>query len=91
VAPEAERNRLAWTHIMQQALGPEFAADPFIRMTENTQGTGAAGLSEYAHKACGCCALTIMTPYTVCRETLMTPKQYREAGRRLAQAILTRW
>ena len=91
VAPEAERNRLAWTHIMQQALGPEFAADPFARPVETTPGADAAGLSEYAHKAFGCCALTIKTPYTACRETLMTPKQYREAGRRLAQAILTRW
>ncbi len=89
--PDAERNRLAWINIMQQALGSEFAADPFARMTENTASIDATGLSEYVHKACGCCALTIKTPYTICRETLMTPKQYREAGRRLAQAILTRW
>jgi hypothetical protein len=91
-APDAERNRQAWTNIMQQALGPEFAADPFTRMTGTPPGTDAAGgLADYVHKACGCCALTIRTPYTACRETLMTPKQYREAGRRLAQAILTRW
>jgi hypothetical protein len=90
-APDAERNRQAWINIMQQALGPEFAAEPFSRMTENTPSAETAGMSEYVHKAFGCCALAIHTPYTICRETLMTPKQYREAGRRLAQAILSRW
>lgn len=89
--PDAERNQKVWTNIMQQALGPEFAAETFTRMAENTLTAESACLSEYVQKSCGCCALTIRTPYTICRETLMTPKQYREAGRRLAQAILTRW
>lgn len=90
-APDTEKRRQAWTNIMQQKLGPAFAAEPFIRITQNAPGTVAADLPDYVHKACDCCALTIKTPYTICRETLMTPKQYREAGRRLAQAILTRW
>lgn len=85
-SPEDERNRQTWTNIMQQALGPEFAAEPFTREVD-----ALACFSEYIQKAPGCCALTIRTPNTSCRDTLMTPKQYREAGRRLAQAILNRW
>ncbi len=90
-SPEAMRGFQAWANIMQQALGPEFAADPFMRTPDDTPPGDAVCVSEYARETIGCCALAIATPSAVCRDTLMTPKQYREAGRRLAQAILSRW
>jgi len=91
VPPEAERSRQAWTNILQQAVGPEFAADPFVRGTESPPQGGEACIADYVRNTFGCGMLTVRTPSTSCRDTLMTPKQYREAGRRLAQAILGRW
>jgi hypothetical protein len=90
-SPDIEKNRLAWCNLIKQKLEPELMSDPFIRMIENTQPTDMAGLADYVHKTCGCCALTIKVPYTACGDVLMTPKRYREVGRLLSQAILARW
>ncbi len=91
ITPETQRPHQTWANVLQQALEPEFAATPFLREPDGTPPPTLQCLPEYVQKTFGCCALALETPYAICRDTPMTPKQYREAGRRLAQAILSRW
>lgn len=91
VPPESERSRQAWINILQQALGPEFAADPFVQAAAPAPQGEPACLAACVLRISGCSTLEVGAPYASCRDTLMTPKQYREAGHRLAQAILNRW
>ena len=89
--PEADRALQAWGNVLGKALAPEFAAHPFVRKAEHASRWETPRVSDYVQSAFGCAALSIETPYAVCRDSLMTPKQYREVGRRMAQAILGRW
>ncbi len=91
LTPETQRPLQTWANVLQQALEPEFPATPFVRPSDDTPLPTVQCLPEYVQKRFGCCALAIETPYAICRDTPMTPKQYREVGRRLAQAILSRW
>ena len=85
------RDNQAWVNVLQQALGAEFAAESFARTATYPSRWTTPTAKDYAQQAFGCAAITIETPYALCGDTVMAPKQYREAGRRLAHGILTRW
>lgn len=83
-AAEAGKAAQAWLNVLRQGLAPEYAADPFA--AGEPAGT-ADGLSAASP---GCTALALEVPYALCGSLLLAPKQYREAGQRVARAILTR-
>ncbi len=89
--PEIERQAQAWINIMQHGLGPEFATENVARAPGQPLPTPTTPISAYVHEMFECPALAVHTPFTSARDILMSPKQYREAGRRLTQAILSRW
>lgn len=88
--PEWERSTQAWVNVFRQALVPDFAAENFARKGNYASRWETPRLSGFARDQLGCSAVTIETPYALCRETVMSPKQYREVGQRLARAIVTR-
>lgn len=89
-APEAHKEAEKWANLLAGALGPEFAADDFKRVARYPSRRETPHFSDYARDAVGVCALTVATPYTSCGSTVMTQKKYREAGHRIAKAILQR-
>lgn len=88
--PEWERASQAWANVFKQALSPDLAADAFVRKAEEPSRAGTLRLSDFVRDTLGCSALLLETPYALCRDTLMAPKQYRDIGHRIARAILTR-
>lgn len=88
---ENDRAQQTWINVLQQQLGAEFAAEPFARIATHGSRWSTARVTDFVRDTFGCTALSMEIPYGFCGDTVMTPKQYREAGRRLARAILSRW
>ncbi len=88
---EANRTQQAWVNVLHQGLGPEYAADTFYRTARPEPQSHPLPLTDFVRAIIGCSAFCLQVPYALCGDTVMTPKQYREAGRRLARAILNRW
>lgn len=89
-AAESNRATQAWANVLQQALMPEFGATPFARKAADAARRTTPQLGAFVREQLGCSALALHTPYALCGETLLMPKQYREVGQRIARAILTR-
>lgn len=87
-APSREVEK--WANVIADGLGPAHAAGDFKRVVRDPARWETATFSRYAHDSLGIGALILETPYAMCRETVMTQKQYREAGRSIARAILQR-
>ena len=89
--PEFDKANQAWLNLFAQALGPEFAAEPFGRTGNDPSRWPLPRLGDFVRDAVGCASLSIETPYCMIRDTMLLQKQYREIGQRIARAILTRW
>lgn len=87
----ADRAAQAWINVLHQELTPEYAAETFARSANYASRWETPRLADYVRETYGCSALSMEIPYALCGTTVMTPKQYREVGRRLARAILSRW
>jgi hypothetical protein len=81
----------AWLNVLRQGLGPEYAADEFMREGKYASRWEKPRLVDFARDDLQCPAATLEFPYGLCRDLLLTPKQYREIGQRLARAIMQRW
>ena len=86
----AARDAEKWANVFRESLGDDFAADDFKQHLEPPTGGAGLSLAHYARESLSVGALSLATPYTLCRKTLLTPTQYREAGRRIARAAVRR-
>jgi len=86
----AARDALKWANVFLEDLGADYAAPDFKRTSEGAPSTAGLSLGAYARQVLAVGALTLDVPYALCGKTVMTPKQYREAGRRIARSILRR-
>jgi hypothetical protein len=86
----AARDSLKWANVFLEALGDDYAAPDFKRPLEGAGRHAGLSLGAYARQVLAVGALTLEVPYALCGKTVMTPKQYREAGRRIARAMLRR-
>jgi hypothetical protein len=89
--PERLKAVESWVNIFGQALKPDYAADEFARQANYASRWNTPKLTDFAHEQLGVAAISLETPYTICRGTIMTAKQYREVGHRIARALLGRW
>lgn len=88
--PELAKATGAWANVLKQSLQPEYAADDFSRSGNYPSRWETPRACGFAQERFGCSALSLETPYALCRDTVMTPKQYREVGQRIARAVITR-
>jgi hypothetical protein len=87
----AARDSAKWANVLSEGIGEEYAAENFKRETESASSpTAGLSLVGYARSTLNVSALTLSVPYALCGKTMMTPKQYREAGRRIARTIVRR-
>jgi hypothetical protein len=81
----------AWGHPPIGAeLGPDYASGEFRRVITYASRWETPTFADYAQRDLNISALALETPYTLCGKTLMSQKQFREAGHRIARAILKR-
>lgn len=83
---ELYKNAIAWANVFNQALGNEYSATDFKHITKPSSTT----LNNYAKETINCTAITLNIPYTSCGKNIMQQKQYRDAGKKLADAIFHR-
>ncbi|MCX7590823.1 MAG: hypothetical protein N2255_04260 [Kiritimatiellae bacterium] len=80
-----------WANVMKDSLTDEFASPDFVRVVNYKSRWETPNFTSFFVLDLGVCALSIETPYAMAGKTVLTQKQYREAGRRLAEAILRRY
>lgn len=85
---EHVRQSRAWANGIRQELGREYAAEDFLKQARYASRWETPRLQHFVARNLGAAALALETPYTFCGKTLMTARHYREAGRRIARAIL---
>ncbi len=85
-----QKGMRAWSNFLADALSAEYAAEEFARIRTLPASGRASDLCRYVHDKFDCAALSVEVPYTLCGTTLMTRKQYREVGHRLADALVRR-
>ncbi|NQU41088.1 MAG: hypothetical protein HQ523_14145 [Lentisphaerae bacterium] len=86
----AARDSEKWANVFGEALSKEYAAAEFRLPPAPIHHSAGLTLGAYARETLGVGALVIEAPYALCGKTVMTPKQYREVGRRIARAALRR-
>jgi hypothetical protein len=74
-----------WANIFKDAMPPGFGAPEFRRNKPAGSRDGTAAFLEQ-----GVCALTIHAPYAVIGTNELAQKDYRQIGKRLAEAVLRR-
>ena len=87
---EAHREVNTWANVFADALAPQYATEDFARVATYRSRWETDRVSDFAREVIGCPALSFETPYASCGKTLMQQKQYRDAGRLIADAILRR-
>ncbi|MBL7115439.1 MAG: hypothetical protein ISS35_06710 [Kiritimatiellae bacterium] len=78
-----------WAHLVTDALGKTYAAEEPVR-EDDRAAPGCRRLAGFVQEAFSISTLVIKVPYACCKGTLMNQKQYREAGRLVGKAILSR-
>ena len=88
---EVDRATQAWINVLQQELPTEYAAENFVRTANYPSRWNTPRVSGFVRDTLECPALSLEVPYALCGTMALTPKKYREIGRHLARAILSRW
>ena len=78
-----------WARRFAASLGEKYAASDFGRVARYASRWETPNFTRGFHTETGAATLSFETPYAACGETLMTREAYREAGARIAEAILT--
>ena len=88
--PDVAKRATEWAAAMGEALGPEFAAAKFTRSGDYASRWNTPRFGGFCQEDMKIPGVSFETPYGVIRKTVMTREIYREAGRRIADALVAR-
>jgi hypothetical protein len=92
-APELDRGAhnaaLPWAERTGLALGPGFAAEEFARVARYPSRWETPSFRVYSWSQLGVPCVTYETPYAMVGDRVLTRKDYREIGRRIAQGVMS--
>ncbi len=86
--PEMREKTVKWANVIENDLGKDYAAENFKREADYPSRWDSPNAVSYFCGHLGICALTVEVPYALAGNTLLTRKHYREAGKRIAAALL---
>ena len=86
----AARDSEKWANVLRIALGEDYTAEDFKRERRARPQAVGMSLEDYVRQTLSISALTLCVPYASCGKTMMTPKQYREVGRRIGRTAVQR-
>ena len=89
-APEMHGAATKWANVIAQELGAEYAAEDFKRTVSEPPRSETPTFTSYFSETLGICALTLVAPYAKIGSTTLAQKHYREAGERIALALMKR-
>lgn len=79
-----------WAALLAQALTPQYAAAPFERVAAYASRWETPNFTTYARREYSIPGLSLEVPYALAGERTLTREAYREAGQRIAAAIVAR-
>jgi hypothetical protein len=93
--PEWAARNAGYSEPILRALTKRYADVEFSRVARypsrwSNPAMDAPTFTTYCFENLGICGMSFETSYAYCRELLMTRDEYRQAGRRIAQAVLSR-
>ena len=88
--PEQHKAAGKWANVIRDALTTEYAADDFARVSSSPSRWETPGFVDYCCGAMDIPALTFKTPYVAVGKQLLSPKRYKEIGRRLGDVMIRR-
>jgi len=78
--PDLRKEAERWANMFKTALTPTYVSSEFMRES----------CEPFAFSHYGVCSLSIHIPYSQIGSTELTPKDYRQLGKRLADAVIRR-
>lgn len=92
--PEWAAKNAAFSVPIRSALTEQFADSEFNRVARypsrwSVPGEDSPTFTHYCFDRLGICGMTFETTYAFCGDLLMTRDDYREAGKRIAEAVLS--
>jgi hypothetical protein len=89
--PRAARATRRWAKMVAAGLGPAYAAAEFARVAHYRSRWNSATFRQYVWRAFAVPVLSLEISYALAGQTVLTREHYRDAGRRLAAAVLENW
>ena len=88
--PDIHKQTVKWTNVIKDLLSAEFAAPDFARVMDCPPRRPAPEFIRYCAAELELPAIALEIPYARIGSTVITTKKYREAGRRIADALLAK-
>jgi hypothetical protein len=88
--PDHQLRLKPWLEAFKQALSGGYAATSFARVANYPSRWEMPTLSKHFFQIHGMAGISLETPYALCGQILLTPKEYRDIGMRLATAVVER-
>jgi len=87
--PEYHAEIMKWAPPIEKHLG-EYAFPGLVRIARYPSRWEHPTFSKNSWAMLGICGLTFETPYSTIKDIVLTRERYREAGSRIAAAVLER-
>jgi hypothetical protein len=88
--PQVATQATNWAKVFAQALGPELAAQRFIRSADYPSRWNTSSFGAFCQDELRTPALCVETPYTMIGQAVLTRRDYQAAGRLIADVIAHR-
>ncbi len=89
--PDFHKTSTGWANNIANRLPAKFAASDFRKPAPKRPGGPESEFISYCGESLKICALTLLSPYSLAGDNLMSRKCYREAGKAIAMGILDRF
>jgi len=89
-SPEKYNTALAWNAGIRKALTRRYAAEDFNRVARYRSRWETPDFTDYICQAVDVCGFTFETPYALAGRLVFTREDYRDAGKRIATAVMTK-
>lgn len=89
-AADAHAEAAKWAEAVSDALTPKYAAPEFGRVINYASRWETPNFTSYCANTLGLCGFALETPYAIAGETLLIREGYRDAGERIADALIRR-
>ncbi len=86
--PEHHQAVVKFANAVETALTPTYAASPFGRVANYASRWETPRFASYFWSRCKAASFTIENPYAMVGDLVLTREHYREAGKRIASAVL---
>jgi hypothetical protein len=89
-SPEKYKTALAWNAEIKKTLTRRYAAEDFDRVAGYHSRWETPSFADYVCRTVDVCGYTFETSYALARRLVLTREDYRDAGKRIATAVMAK-